>query len=464
MDIDNTMISGMCNNCYNPAQLAQILLRRKTSKMMIRQLSTAILLLIGSGHVASAQKISLQEAIKAATAYNMELQLSRNNTRQAMAQYHQSDAVFLPQINLSYTALNTDNPLNAFAFKLQQTSITQNDFNPVLLNKPGSTTNYATQANFQQPLINLDMWLMRQAAKSQIEIAQLQQERLSAYIALKTQMTFMQLQLAYEVVKVLEEAVQTAEAMYRFTESRYKQGYLQKSDLLNAEVHLKTAQTQLASAKSGIKDQSDALSLLMNKATGNVYSVDSLISWEKPSDTSLPEDRQDFMAMRKAMSAQQKMVQSAYLGWLPRVNAFGNYQLNDKKLTGFGNNSYLVGIQLNWNLFPANSLFNSAKRMRLQREQTALQLEQMKANNEKELEAAKRRIADADYQIAQSRTAVVQAVEALEIIRNRYSQGLAGSTDLLMAQTQVAQQKLNYQQSILMLNMSIAYLQFLTAH
>ena len=164
------------------------------------------------------------------------------------------------------------------------------------------------------------------------------------------------------------------------------------------------------------------------------------------------------------MSAQQKMVQSAYLGWLPRVNAFGNYQLNDKKLTGFGNNSYLVGIQLNWNLFPANSLFNSAKRMRLQREQTALQLEQMKANNEKELEAAKRRIADADYQIAQSRTAVVQAVEALEIIRNRYSQGLAGSTDLLMAQTQVAQQKLNYQQSILMLNMSIAYLQFLTAH
>lgn len=432
--------------------------------MMIRQLSTALLLLLGTETTARAQTISLQEAIHAATANNNELRLSRNNTRQAIAQYHQSDAAFLPQINLSYTALNTDNPLNAFAFKLQQASITQNDFNPMLLNKPGSTTNYNTQANIQQPLINLDMWLMRKAAKSQIEIAQLQQERVGAYVALKTQMTFMQLQLAYEVVKVLEEAVQTADAMYRFTESRYKQGYLQKSDLLNAEVHLKTAQTQLAAAKSGIKDQSDALSLLMNKPLGAVYLVDSLRTWEKPVDTSLPEDRQDFRAMRKAMEAQQNMVQSAYLGFVPRINAFGNYQLNDKKMTGFGNNSYLVGVQLNWNLFPANSLFNTAKRMRLQREQTELQLDQMKASNEKELENAKRRIADADYQIVQSRTAVAQATEALEIIRNRYSQGLAGSTDLLMAQTQLAQQKLNYQQSILMLNMSIAYLQFLTAH
>lgn len=432
--------------------------------MMIRQLSTALLLLLGTKTTAQAQTISLQEAIQAATANNTELRLSRNNTLQAIAQYHQSDAAFLPQINLSYTALNTDNPLNAFAFKLQQASITQNDFNPMLLNKPGNTTNYNTQANIQQPLINLDMWLMRKAAKSQIEIAQLQQERVGAYVALKTQMTFMQLQLAYEVVKVLEEAVQTADAMYRFTESRYKQGYLQKSDLLNAEVHLKTAQTQLAAAKSGIKDQSDALSLLMNKPLGAVYLVDSLRTWEKPADTSLPEDRQDFRAMRKAMEAQQNMVQSAYLGFVPRINAFGNYQLNDKKMTGFGNNSYLVGVQLNWNLFPANSLFNTAKRMRLQREQTELQLEQMKASNEKELENAKRRIADADYQIVQSRTAVAQATEALEIIRNRYSQGLAGSTDLLMAQTQLAQQKLNYQQSILMLNMSIAYLQFLTAH
>lgn len=431
---------------------------------MIRQLSTALLLLLTGGTAVTAQNLSLQEAISAATVNNSELQLSRNNTRQAIAQYHQSDATFLPQINLSYTALNTDNPLNAFAFKLQQASITQNDFNPALLNKPGSTTNYTTQASIQQPLLNLDMWLMRSAAKSQIEISQLQHERLDAYIRLKTQMSFMQLQLAYEVEKVLQEAVETANLLYRFTEGRYKQGYLQKSDLLNAEVHLKSTQTQLATAKSSINDQSDALSLLMNRPVGVVYTVDSLRMWERPSANSLPEDRQDFRAMQKAMDAQQKMGQSAYLGFVPRVNAFGNYQLNDKKITGFGNNSYMVGVQLNWNLFPANSLFNAAKRMRLQREQTELQLEQMKTNNEKELESVKRKIADADYQISQSRTAVAQASESLEIIRNRYSQGLVGSTDLLMAQTQLAQQKLNYQQSILMLNMSIAYLQFLTAH
>jgi outer membrane protein TolC len=431
--------------------------------MILRHIRSTFLLALAGVSTVSAQHLTLQEAINAATANNLELRMSRNNTRQALAQYHQSDAAFLPQINISYTALNTDNPLNAFAFKLQQTSITQNDFNPALLNKPGSTSNYSTQANIQQPLVNLDMWLMRKAAKSQIEIAQLQQDRITDYIRLKTKMSFMQLQLAYDVVSVLEEAVQTAEALYLFTENRYKQGYLQKSDLLNSELHLKSATTQLATAKSNIKDQSDALSVLMNKPIGITYVVDSLKAWDKNTDTILPENRKDFLAMRKAIRAQEQMIQSAYLGFVPRINAFGNYQLNDKKMTGFGNNSYLIGLQLNWNLFPANSLFNTAKRLRLQREHTELSLMQMKTNSESELEAAKRRIADADYQISQSRTAVEQAAEALEILRNRFSQGLAGSTDLLMAQTQLAQQKLNFRQSILMLNMSIAYLQFLTA-
>lgn len=53
----------------------------------------------------------------------------------------QTEAIHLPQVSLSYTALVTDNPLNAFGVKLQkQSKITANDFNSALLNNPAAAS------------------------------------------------------------------------------------------------------------------------------------------------------------------------------------------------------------------------------------------------------------------------------------------------------------------------------------
>ncbi|HLI92321.1 MAG TPA: hypothetical protein VKU83_01870 [Puia sp.] len=47
------------------------------------------------------------------------MQLAAIDERSAAARYRETQAVGLPQIGLSYTAMTTDNPLNAFGFKLQ---------------------------------------------------------------------------------------------------------------------------------------------------------------------------------------------------------------------------------------------------------------------------------------------------------------------------------------------------------
>jgi hypothetical protein len=57
---------------------------------------------------------------------------------------------------MGYTAMVSDNPLNAFDIKLQQKNISQADFNPYLLNHPTGTWNFMTGINVQQPLINTD--------------------------------------------------------------------------------------------------------------------------------------------------------------------------------------------------------------------------------------------------------------------------------------------------------------------
>lgn len=413
---------------------------------------------------AQTQVLRLNDAIASACENNKQVVLADNDEQIATAKYKQTDAIFLPQVGVSYTALTTNNPLNAFGFKLQQQSITQSDFQPDLLNHPGNTSDFFAQAMLQQPIFNADLLYQRKAAKMQIEISGLQKTRTKDVIRWQTQNEFMQLQLAYEVVKVLEESLNTTKAIYKFTNDRYRQGYLQKSDLLNVDVRIKSVETQLASARSTIQNHSDNLSLLMGRPAGTVYTVDNLEVLPLPADISLPENRSDFEAMQKASSSYDLMMKSTKMSALPKLNGFASYQLNDATALGFHSGSYLAGLQLTWNIFQGNKVHSAINEQKLQQQKINTELSQMKDKNQNELNAAQRNLSDAAYQITQTKASVQQAQEALDILQNRYKQGLAGITDVLLAQSQLSQQQLAYQQALLMQNAAVVYIRFLTAN
>ena len=76
---------------------------------------------------------------------------------------------------------------------------------------------------------------------------------------------------------------------------------------------------------------------------------------------------------------------------------------------------------------------------------------------------ALRDLNDANFEVKQQEKAIEQASEALRILQNRYEQGLANTTDLLMASTQLSQQQLLKAQALLTSNITKAYIQFLTS-
>ncbi|MBN8863941.1 MAG: TolC family protein [Sphingobacteriales bacterium] len=408
--------------------------------------------------------LKLEDAIKRATDSSRQLQLSANELQTAKARYKQTDAIFLPRVGLEYNALVTDNPLNAFGFKLQQSGITQNDFMPSLLNNPKATGNFSTMATLMQPIYNADLLAMRDAARKQIEASQYQQQRTRDYVQLMTEMEYLQLQLSYEMATVSDEAITTLQAIYKWTKDRYDQGYVQKSDLLNVEVQLKSAQTQKAAAESAIQEHSDNLSLLMRQPAGTRYQPDILqLNYATQGKKALSDNRADFKAFRTAIAAYDDMIKSTRRSIIPKINGFASYQLNDKNALGFGNGSYLAGLRLSWNIFQGNEVRNKVTTQTLEQEKIRLQLTQQKEQDDKALAKAYLQLKDADFQLSQYQLASEQAAEALSILQNRYNQGLAGTTDILMAQTQLAQQKLYYKQAVMMHNSTLAYIHFLTA-
>lgn len=413
---------------------------------------------------AEVKGISLDEAIQLALKNNKQIAIAQVDESIAKSQFGQTTAIFLPQVNLSHTAYSTNNPLNVFGFKLQQATVQQADFNPSLLNNPAAYSNYTSQVNVQQPLINLDLLYTRKAAKQQTIVYNNQTKRTAEAIKMQVVQAYLYLEFSYQYKQVTTEALNTVTAIYKLTNDRFNQGLMQKSDLLNVEVQVKLAEVQHQQASSQIENVSDQLSVLMNTPKGIVFKVmPYTLSQQNASSDSVSLGRSDIRAMAAALTTYDFAIKGTKMAWLPKLNAFGNYQLNDKSMSFSGASSYIAGIQFSWDIFKGNQIKSKATTQKFEKQKVQEQLNSQLENGTAEIRKTKRTIEDATYKIKQQKLAVSQAEEALRILQNRYTQGLVSTNDILMSQTQVSQQKLLLAQATLEQNSAINYLDFLTS-
>ena len=410
--------------------------------------------------------ISKNDLLQKVTENNLQIKVAEKSFQSAKADYRQSNALFLPNINVSHTGIATTNPLMAFGSKLNQEILTASDFNPALLNDPETTQNFATKIEVQQPLINLDGLYGRQAARAKMDAFQLQTERTKEYLELEVSKAYMQLQLAYKAVKVLEKANATAQGNLKLVENYFKNGMLQKTDLLNVQVRVNEITNQLQYAKSNVQNASDYLAFLLNEdMTGKTYkpaeALDNAIAIESI-NTTLSDSRKDIQAMQKSAEAYQKMFQSSKFGFLPRLNAFGSYELYDQHVFQTSAKGYVVGAQLSWNVFDGYKNIGKTQKAKADFEKATVETEQYKKQSQLELSKTNRQLLDAHNKVNLSQLAFEQSQEAYRIRQNRFTQGLEKTTDLLMAETQMAQKELEHLQAVFEYNFAKQYLQFLT--
>jgi outer membrane protein TolC len=395
---------------------------------------------------------------------NTSIKISQEEFIQAQADYRQTNAVFLPNITASHMGISTTNPLMAFGSKLNQEILTPADFDPALLNDPSQIQNFSTILEIQQPLLNLDGMYQRRAAKSKMEAMSLKTERTQDYLAFEVDKAYMQLQLAYKAVDVLEQALEAANENKKLADNSFKQGYLQRADVLNVEVRVTEVQNQLQSAKSNVQNASNYLSFLMNDEGYVVYTpVDELMVENfTVEDQTISENRSDIRAMQMATDAYEAMNKADKMAFLPRLNAFGSYQLYDDQIFQADANGYLFGAQLSWDVFQGSKRFGKAQKSKSEFEKSKLEYKHYVSQSNLDFNKAKRAFLDAENRLSLTTLALEQSEESLRIRTNRFKEGLEKTSDLLMAETQYAQKQLEYYQTIFEYNYAQAYLQFLT--
>lgn len=418
------------------------------------------------GNAQDTLSISKSDLLAKLTDKNLQIKIAQQAYKGALADYQSSNALFLPSITASHTGISTTNPLMAFGSKLNQAILTPADFNPALLNNPVRTQNFATTIEVLQPIINVDGLYGRQAAKAKTNAFLLQTQRTQEYVEFEVNKAFMQLQMAYQAVAVMQKALEVAQANGVLINNYFNQGLVQKTDVLMVDVRINELKNQLQMAKSNVQNVSDYLAFLLNEDTKNkVYKPNQSLAVESlasASNISLSDNRKDIQAMNLSVQAYKKMWQSAQMNFLPRLNAFGSYQMYDAQIFQTSAKGYLVGTQLSWNVFDGYKSIGKNQKAKADYLKADSENQQYKAQSNLELKKTTRQLTDLEDKVTTSQLAWQQSQEVFRIRTNRFKQGLEKTTDVLAAETQMVFKNLEYLQSVFEYNTTKDYLRFLT--
>lgn len=385
--------------------------------------------------------LSLPEAIRIALDKNPTISAAASQIEASEAQIVQVRSGLIPQMDFREAYSRTTNPMWAFGTKLNQEAITQQDFDPDRLNHPDPIDNFASTFSLKWSLYDSGQtWHGLRQAKMGRETAARAAERTRQQVIAKTVTAYAGLLLAQKNLSTIEQALATARSHLKMVKSRFESGFVVKSDLLRARVHIAELEQQRLQADSQIQIARAFLNSVMGVPIGSYFELSSPLETDREIDGPLKkwsdlalQQRPDFQQIKIQESIAREEIEKSISAQYPSVNLVGNYEFNSEDFTG-GGDSYNVGAIINFNLYSGRRLSARTTQARALLRQVQARKMNMEQGILVQTQQAFLEAQSAQKRIRVAQDAVAQAEEALRIIRNRYDGGLFTIVDLLDAE------------------------------
>jgi len=394
---------------------------------------------------ASAQSLSLSEAIERAKAGNPDVRAAAAAEREAAERITEARGGHLPKVDVSESWQRGNNPAFVFGSLLAQRRFTASDFALDALNHPDATDNFRAALSVEQSLFDRAVSANLRAASIGRDMAATGRQLVDQDLTSAVTEMYGRVLIAAATARSTAAMVETARADRELAGNRREAGQVTDADVLRLDVYLARTLEQQVQATSDERIARARLNQLMGEPLSTIFSLDPTPPGIAIDITNLASLEEEAVKNRPevALALQQEQlaaasVDAAQAAFLPQVAAQGAWELNGGSWNA-RSSSWGAGVVARVNLFHGFADKARLAEARAQASRRAHEREKAETMARLDVQIAIARLEAARASEAVGRAAADRARESRRIIRDRYESGVTDVTTLLHSADDVLQ-------------------------
>lgn len=361
--------------------------------------------------------LNLEEAIDIALKSNLTIKSSEYDFLETKEIINSYNSAFKPRLNLGYSYENRNRP-----------NITQeSEFGVLSLQASYNLFNgFSDSAN-----IDYAKYLSKSSKYS------LEATKFDTILNVKT--AYINYLNAKNALKTYESSYKLYQEQYKDSKNRYEQGLIAKNDLLQVQVLMSTAKQNIASAKGTLNTTKYILSNYLggkNLKNEVIEDIDEKALKINTYEIKELKNRSEIKALEMTLESikKQKIVKKS--SYYPKINATYSYNhyfdtFTLKKLDAPAKkHQNIAGLSANWNIYSGGYNDSQVNIIKTRYLKAKTQLEDTKLKINLQYETAKSNLEVAIENLKTAKVSLLQSKENYTIVKNRFNEGIATSTEL----------------------------------
>lgn len=265
-------------------------------------------------------------------------------------------------------------------------------------------------------------------------------------LALEVVELFATLYKSNEMVKLLNENIKSAQQRTKDFSAMVDNGLLARNDLLKTQLQESNLELSLATAIKNVNVVNYQLATLLRLPENTIIDIDiETVKSDMAKNQLLTTNalRNDLEALSFQQKATEAGIKIAKAGYYPSLSLTGGYIALDLKNVISVSNAMNFGVGFNYDL---SSIFKNGKEVKLAKSKADQSKQMIAILSDKIKEETQQAQENYTLSLKQNKVyalAVEQSTENYRIIKDKYDNSLANTNDLLEADVQQLQSKIN---------------------
>ncbi len=418
-----------------------------------KALFIALLLAMARGYAQEVKNLSLEETVALALKNGDMAKKADNQVITAENQLNSIKNNQYPDVDISgqYRYLSSAN----VNFKVPLSSDEQGDSTATTTSDPKVNGLLLGQANLSLPLFSgFKLKNLIKAGENNYQAETFQAEYTKQQLEIRTITQYLNLYKAHQTIELIQENLKSAEQRVRDFSAMLDNGLLAKNDLLKAQLQQANIQISMEEAKKNENILNYTLATLLKFPEGtriNPAIAENLV----PGDTlTKQQKRSDLDALELRQKAAVNQIDAAKSAYYPSLSLVGGYIALDVNNALTVTNAVNVGVGLSYNIADIFKTKTEVKLAKSRAKDLEYSVSELQDQVNIDIENAKQEYELSLHKLDVYSQSEQQAVENYRIVKDKYDNGLEDTNDLLEADVQQLQAKidLTYARANIILN------------